>query len=275
MSKQLVNKVKLGGSGNWGQVAMPPHPHISERDVAAMVSYILQLAPLSETGKKNSSRNSLRTAERASTTSPGWGAALDEVHPSLDLIPIRPAHFKPKVGAMDFLPDGRLLVTTWDSIGAVYLLSGIESNDTAEVHIKRIAEGLAEPLGIKVVDGNIFVLQKQELTQLIDADGDEQIDEYRSICSSFDVSTDFHEFSYGLEFLDGYFYANLGLAMRQMAHEQQLPDRGRTIRIHPSGSFEWVNHGLRQPNGIGKNAKERYLSLKIKAVGSLPAKLFT
>ena len=73
------------------------------------------------------------------------------------------------------MPDGRMLVTTWDSVGGVYLLDNVTSGDTAKIKVKRIAAGLAEPLGIEVVNGNIFVLQKQELTQLIDIEEDTTI----------------------------------------------------------------------------------------------------
>lgn len=41
--KMLVEKVKKGGSGTWGQVPMPPNPQVSDADVTAMVKYILQL----------------------------------------------------------------------------------------------------------------------------------------------------------------------------------------------------------------------------------------
>lgn len=39
----LANKIIQGGSGVWGQVAMTPHPAISQEDAEAMVSYILLL----------------------------------------------------------------------------------------------------------------------------------------------------------------------------------------------------------------------------------------
>jgi len=187
---------------------------------------------------------------------PGFGASLEGVHPSYDLSTIHKYDFKPRVGGLAFLPDGRLLVTTWDSIGGVYLLDGVETGDTNKINVKRIASGLAEPLGIAVVDGKIFVLQKPELTQLIDLDGDEIIDEYRPVCNSWGMSGDFHEFAFGLLYKDGYFYATLSLAMRLMSDEKQKPDRGRTIRIGMNGSYEWINYGLRQPNGIGLGVDE-------------------
>ncbi len=39
---KLVHKVKAGGSGNWGETAMPPHPDVSENDLAAIVTWILE-----------------------------------------------------------------------------------------------------------------------------------------------------------------------------------------------------------------------------------------
>ena len=38
------------------------------------------------------------------------------------------------------------------------------------IRVKRIAAGLAEPLGLVVVDDAIYVLQKQALTRLVDHD---------------------------------------------------------------------------------------------------------
>jgi cytochrome c len=40
---ELAQKIIKGGSGNWGQVAMMPHPKISVEDAKAMVDYILSV----------------------------------------------------------------------------------------------------------------------------------------------------------------------------------------------------------------------------------------
>ncbi|MDQ6814274.1 MAG: c-type cytochrome [Bacteroidota bacterium] len=39
----LSNKVIKGGSGNWGQIAMSPHPQLAKEDVKTMIKYILEL----------------------------------------------------------------------------------------------------------------------------------------------------------------------------------------------------------------------------------------
>lgn len=40
---KLAKKVIEGGSGVWGETAMPPHPNLSEEDAKDMVRYILGL----------------------------------------------------------------------------------------------------------------------------------------------------------------------------------------------------------------------------------------
>jgi cytochrome c len=39
----LANKIIKGGSGNWGTIAMSPHPNLSMTDAQEMVKYILSL----------------------------------------------------------------------------------------------------------------------------------------------------------------------------------------------------------------------------------------
>ena len=39
----LMDKVKKGGVGNWGQIPMPPNAAVPDADIKAMVTYILSL----------------------------------------------------------------------------------------------------------------------------------------------------------------------------------------------------------------------------------------
>jgi cytochrome c len=41
---RLVRKIREGGSGVWGRVAMPAHPALTDEQASAMVGYILSLA---------------------------------------------------------------------------------------------------------------------------------------------------------------------------------------------------------------------------------------
>ena len=59
---------------------------------------------------------------------------------------------------MDFFSDGRLAISTWDAEGAVYVLDGVTSGDPSKISYTKVATGLAEPLGLKVVNDTIYVL---------------------------------------------------------------------------------------------------------------------
>ncbi|MCM8882032.1 MAG: c-type cytochrome [Candidatus Thiodiazotropha sp.] len=37
----LVEKVKTGGSGTWGEIPMPPNGHVPEESIRAIVSWLL------------------------------------------------------------------------------------------------------------------------------------------------------------------------------------------------------------------------------------------
>lgn len=185
---------------------------------------------------------------------PGDKSPLLSVHPSFTLAQARPENFQPRVGGMDFLSDGRMVVSTWDSLGSVYIVDGRRANTPNEIQVKRIAYGLAEPLGLKVVDDEIYIMQKQELTKLVDLNNDEIIDQYQTICNGWKVSANFHEFAFGLVYKDGYFYGTLATAINPggASTKPQIPDRGKVVKISKKdGSFTFVASGLRTPNGIG------------------------
>jgi cytochrome c len=187
---------------------------------------------------------------------PGDGLPLDAVHPAFDLQTVRPADFEPAVGGLDVLPDGRLVLCTWDKDGAVWILSGVDGEDRGAITARRYAAGLAEPLGLTLVDGRLYVLQKQELTELIDRDADGTVDEYRCVAAGWPVSANFHEFAFGLAYADGAFWANLAVAIDPggRSTDPQVPGRGSVLRIEPDGAYCAVADGLRAPNGIGFGA---------------------
>lgn len=189
---------------------------------------------------------------------PGDQQPVSGVHPSYDLAEIRPEGFPVRVGGMDFLPDGRLVVAHYEPGGGVYIYDHVLEGNREAVEVKKIASGLYKPLGLRVVNGQIYVLQSNQLTLLIDHDGDDVIDEYRTVATGWDLSDNFHEFSFGLLYHEeeGKFYATLSSPVLP-GGASQVPsaaglDRGTVIRIDPSdGSFEVVARGLRTPNGIG------------------------
>jgi cytochrome c len=187
---------------------------------------------------------------------PGDRRPLEDTHPAYTLSQARPNNFHPRVGGIGFLPNKDMLICTWDADGAVYQIHNWDKSPS-QMTVKRIAGGLAEPLGLKVVDGRTYVLQKQELTELIDLDNDGIVDEYRCVANGWKVSANFHEFAFGLEYSKGKFYGNLATAINPggKSTQPQIIDRGRTVEIDAkTGEFRFITAGLRTPNGIGFGA---------------------
>ena len=196
----------------------------------------------------------------AAGDSAGDGLPLTGVHPNYTLTNLRPNGFEPDVTGMDWLPDGRLAISTWGGdrltvLGEVYLLGNVTGDtNPSRVTVKRIASGLREPMGLKYVDGTIYVSEKHQLTALVDTTGDEVADTYRRV-ATWPFGGNYHEFAFGLVYKDGYFYVTTGIAMvpgGATADPQPVPNRGSVLKINRStGQVEYLAGGLRTPNGPG------------------------
>jgi hypothetical protein len=191
--------------------------------------------------------------------SPGDGLPLNSVRPDHTLTDLRPEGFEPQVTGMDWLPDGRLVVSTWggtdNTAGEVYVMDEVTGTTGPDkVKATKIAEGLKEPMGLKVVDGTVFVSQKHELTELGDSDGDGFMDKFKTI-ATWPYGGNFHEFAFGLLYSKGYFYLNLSVAINYggaTTDPQPAPGRGATIKVNKkTGKVSYLAGGLRTPNGIG------------------------
>ena len=203
---------------------------------------------------------------------PGAGMPLDRLHPGLDLMTIRPDGFEPQVGGMAFLPDGRLLICTFHPNqagqflpnvrdGGLYLLSGVQGNDRSKIKVKKIAENLKDPLGLCVVGKDIYVSQQFEITRLRDTNGDDIIDEYKTVANGW-TSNNYHHFTFGLLYKDGWLYGSLSTSITGGAPGINGPNpenRGTTFRVNPDkydpknpkANIEFLSGGHRTPNGLG------------------------
>ncbi len=195
---------------------------------------------------------------------PGDGTPLTAVHPSFTLENFRPAGFNPRVGGLAFLPDGRLVVTTWDSTGGVYLVDGLQG--AGPVTYKLFARGLGEPLGVCVQDGDIYVAQKREITRLRDLDGDGFCDEYETVASGWPASYNYHEFTFNLVYKDGFFWCTTSTPLKSgdttyldgkingatAPGYPVINGPGSYLKIDPvAHTWEIASSGLRTPNGMG------------------------
>ena len=115
----------------------------------------------------------------------------------------------------DFFEAGNAAaVADWD--GNIWLVEGLNglperltstSGSTTTLTWKRIASGLFQPLGVKIVDGQIYVCCRDQICILHDLNGDGETDWYQNFNNDHQVTDHFHEFAMGLQRdNDGNFY---------------------------------------------------------------------
>ena len=193
---------------------------------------------------------------------PGFGSPVDGVHPSFDVATVRPEDFNMRLSDLEFLPDGSLAVATWDSTGSIYILEGVQGSDRSKIKARLFAKGLYEVMGLEYVDGSLYALQKWELTELNDTDGDGVADVYSAVLDDWTATANFHEWAFGLLYRDGFFYFNTGIGLGgngivtdtgiNYIPRVQTRDRGKTIKVNKNNwTFEAIAHGYKAPNGIG------------------------
>ena len=190
------------------------------------------------------------------TTSPELERrVISDVHPAIKILPVENLDLQGVIGGIDRLSSGELVIATWnDGQGEVSIVQGL-LDEGRRTTVRTFAQGMSYPLGIQVVDDEIFVLQRQELTQLIDNDGTGGADEFRVVGNDWHLSTDYQELSFGLEYHAGWFYAGLGVPLDTGGAilMEEVPERGSVVRIGFDGSVVPVVHGLHIPNGIEVN----------------------
>jgi hypothetical protein len=150
------------------------------------------------------------------------------------------------IGGFDFLPDGRAAVCTFH--GDVWIVSGID--DTLEkLTWKRFATGLFQPLGLKVVKGDIYVAGRDQITRLKDLNEDGEADLYANFNNDTVVTPNYHEFVLDLHTdSKGNFYYAKGAPWEPAVTS---PHQGTILKVSPDGKkMEVFASGLRAPNGM-------------------------
>ncbi|MFT5464290.1 MAG: hypothetical protein ACI8QS_003184, partial [Planctomycetota bacterium] len=162
-----------------------------------------------------------------------------------------------RLTGFDFTDDGdTAIVSTWD--GSIWKVSGLRSlpessiddgPQTLSVTWRRIASGLFQPLGVKIMDDEIYVTCRDQIVVLHDLNGDEEIDWYECFNNDHQVTDHFHEFAMGLQSdADG----NLLYAKSaRHALPALVPQHGTLLRVSRDGQdTEIVANGFRAANGV-------------------------
>lgn len=156
--------------------------------------------------------------------------------------------YKNKFGALffctglDFLKDGRIAVCTCH--GDAWLVTVDEKANTCSW--QRYATGLYHPLGLKVVDGKVVVLERGQLTRLHDLNNDGEADFYECISNDWHTGAGEHSYDTCLETdPEGNFYFF-------KTGDTHLPSGGTLMRVSKDGAkAEVFCTGFRHPIGMG------------------------
>ncbi len=154
-----------------------------------------------------------------------------------------------EVGGLAFRPDGKLLACT--RRGEIWLIDQATADDPSTARFQLFAAGLHEALGLYVENNQtVYVVQRPELTKIVDRDGDGRADEFVTVCDRWGVSGDYHEFAFGpARDRQGNFYITLNVGFGG-GHQAKAPWRGWCVRVTPDGRLEPYAFGLRSPNGV-------------------------
>ncbi len=175
-----------------------------------------------------------------------------------------------EVGGLDWMPDGRLVVST--RRGQVWMVEDALADDVRDARFSLYAEGLHEGLGLNVLevpDGDgtrhaLYVLQRGELTELRDEDGDGRAETWLRVADDWGLSGNYHEFAFGLpDDSDGHLYLslNLGFLSPEWWLGRSVAEyRGWVLRVDPlTGETTPWAHGFRSPCGLGFDRHGRLL----------------
>lgn len=157
-----------------------------------------------------------------------------------------------RFGGFDFIDEDSAALSSWN--GDVWIVRGLKG-DWNKLKWQRIASGLFETLGLKVVKGVIHVNGRDQITQLIDLNGDGETDYFKTFNRDVIISPNFHEFAFDLQTdKTGNFYFSKASPVRGggRGFDQILPNHGTVIKISPDGKkSEVIATGLRAPGGLG------------------------
>lgn len=155
-----------------------------------------------------------------------------------------------RTSGFDFFEGGKsAAVCTWN--GDVWIVDGIDQSE-GELKWQRICAGLFQPLGLRIVNGEIYVGCRDMIAKLVDRNGDRETDYIQSFNNDHQVTEHFHEFAMGLQTDDkgNFYYAKSA----RHALKAVVPHHGTLIRVSKDGSkTDILATGFRAANGVCLN----------------------
>ena len=136
--------------------------------------------------------------------------------------------------------------------GEIWVVEGVFDENALECSWRKVMEGLQEPLGFLVQeDDSVLVIQRGELSRLVDENGDGAFDLVETVCDEWRVGGNYHEYNFGpVRDSNG----DLWLTTNRAFGGQPFGApkwRGFALRIDAEGHMHPECSGLRSPAGVG------------------------
>ncbi len=205
-------------------------------------------------------------AQKAWVSPTAFGTAASEIviNPGLDLVDLLPTGMTQNISGWDWLTDDKIVFTNWvwnytvEPLGNIWVLSGMKAQDKTKITVTRYYPGnLREPLGVKVVNGDVYAVVKFGLLKFIDADKNGIAEDTVQVAPfpyKPEPDDGWNQYSLDLKYRGGFFYVGLPSETVGGGYPRYpvTPGRGTVAKINPvNKTLEFLVTGLRTPDGLG------------------------
>lgn len=158
-----------------------------------------------------------------------------------------------RLTALDFFADGRIAVSTLS--GDVWIVTPGATNPD-QLSWSRFANGLYEPLGLRIVNDVIHVRCRDRIVRLRDVNADGEADSYESFYNEpGEIGAGYHAFIFELQTdrAGNFYYSKSG---------RKSPHKAAVVRLSPDGKrAEAIAGDMRHPNGMGAGGPNDWLTV--------------
>lgn len=234
------DKLWVRTSGEWNRLDRPQQTEtIVISKEGSVVMPTLELDPASGTLPKALWNEPVELSQPAISGSAQNGPF------TFDDIPIpteNPWKRNVRLAGLDFYPDGRAAICTFD--GDVWLVDGLEEG-SEQATWRRYASGLHEPMSLSIVDGSIYVSDRNGIVRLVDTDENGEADWYENFSNIVPQTAETREFAMDMVAAkDGGFYLAKG---GQVGTTRGIAN-GTIVEVSEDGrKYEVIATGMRQP----------------------------
>ena len=247
------NEVKLAKKDGYHLLTVPPGKNLniqiliskrSSDELTKLTAGISKVEKLSDLTKGGATQWPQIVETKVKTGNSDSAYAVDEI-----TVPYKnPWNSWMRIGGFDFFnnPD-KGAICTWD--GDVWTFSGLTSG---HITWKRMAAGLFQPLGLKIVNERIYVTCRDQIAIINDLNNDGEADFIECFNGDQEVTDHFHEFAMGLQTdKEGNFYY---AKSARHAKKALVPQHGTLMKVSKDGSkTEIIANGFRAANGVCVN----------------------